>query len=338
MTRARRPAFTLIELLVVIAIIAILIALLVPAVQKVREAAARMQCANNVKNISLAFLGYHDVYKAYPPGVYAPPGARTGPGSWNNGWQDPAGGNGLPWGIYSWSARILQFIDGGTIYNAINFDLPCYAQNVAEISGWAPASGDRGPGQATLSGVNGAGPNPNVAACQTMPPVFQCPSARRGALAIMSPNKDYALVYDSGQPGLSEVCCPERDDTNGNNGTWKGMGWLNSSITIAKVTDGISNTLLVVEKSNYSNQSWCYTDMGCNPFIWVHHESQGLVTASQPPNYTTFNSRAAYGPHTGGINVSFADGRVVWITTSIDLNVWMALGTRNGNEAPVFDF
>src|SRR5688572_11505777 len=76
-----RQAFTLIELLVVIAIIAILIALLVPAVQKVREAAARTQCTNNLKNLALACHGFHDVNKVLPPGQLNPYAAEPTVGS-----------------------------------------------------------------------------------------------------------------------------------------------------------------------------------------------------------------------------------------------------------------
>src|SRR5438105_1196315 len=103
--RDSRRAFTLMELLVVIAIIAILIGLLVPAVQKVREAAARSQCQNNLKQIGLALHGYHDVYKKLPPGGIAQIKTPAAPTS-------EAG--------LAWQVLILPFIEQGNL--AAKFD------------------------------------------------------------------------------------------------------------------------------------------------------------------------------------------------------------------------
>src|SRR5437879_1325618 len=107
---SKRPAFTLIELLVVIAIIAILIALLVPAVQKVRESAARAQCQNNLKQIGLALHSYHDSNKRLPPGYRATAGYIDGANDTAPGW--------------GWATFILPQIEQTTIYRQINLSQP----------------------------------------------------------------------------------------------------------------------------------------------------------------------------------------------------------------------
>src|ERR1019366_1132047 len=112
--RAFSPAFTLIELLVVIAIIAILIALLVPAVQKVREAAARTQCTNNLKQIGLAVHGFHDSHKRIP---------------YNGGSGSKSGTSSDSWSFF---ARMLPFLDQLPLYTTAGIDTVPLNGNVAE--------------------------------------------------------------------------------------------------------------------------------------------------------------------------------------------------------------
>src|SRR5438552_18680585 len=108
--RIHRSGFTLVELLVVIGIIAILIALLVPAVQKVREAAARQYCQNNLKQIGLACHHFHDVRKCFPSGYVA-----SGP--YVDGSSDTSPG----WG---WSAFLLPYLEQDNVFRGIRFNLP----------------------------------------------------------------------------------------------------------------------------------------------------------------------------------------------------------------------
>jgi prepilin-type N-terminal cleavage/methylation domain-containing protein len=131
-TRLTRPAFTLIELLVVIAIIAVLIGLLLPAVQKVREAASRIQCANNLKQLGLALHNFETTNGGFPPGNYTP-------------------SSGL---AFSWATLILPYIEQGNLYQQYNFTVT-----------WSAAANDSGPNQHQIPQFQcPSAPGPRVAA------------------------------------------------------------------------------------------------------------------------------------------------------------------------------
>jgi prepilin-type processing-associated H-X9-DG protein len=247
-----------------------------------------------------------------------------------------------PWGIFSWSAIILPFVEGDNVYKSLNLTVPAYAQTVPEdpaLSPWVGASKERGPGNAkvpnvpALFGALANQVNPNILAATSMPKVFVCPSAPRGSQGgDPSLMKDYAVNY-GGHIALdaNEDCCPERA-SNPSTGSYNGIGWVNSAVKMTEISDGTSNTFMLLEKTNFSNQSWCSQGQGCNQFFWVHHQSQGFVFTGQPPNYAVNNTRASEGYHSGGVMVTYCDGHVGFVPNNISLVTYMALGTRNGGE------
>ena len=132
---------------------------------------------------------------------------------------------------------------------------------------------------------------------------------------------------------------PERLSGGGPNPS-DGMAAVDLSINLRDVTDGSSNTFLILELSRNAEHSWVAKNTGSNQFMWTHHPSQGLVTAGElsgssppfPPNSNFPNSRGAVGGHPGGINVAFADGHVQFIKNSINFQIYRALFSRNIGE------
>ena len=336
----RSNGFTLIELLVVIAIIAILIGLLLPAVQKVREAAAAVSCRNNMKQLALAANNYHDTYGTFMPGNSIPPTGFVAPSTFSGIWSDPKF-SGLPWGTFGWAAYLLPFVEGGNVYSTINFNYPAYTPDFEEYMSdpRTPLKGLTNAGVvASGAGANGFGDLVNQSAAIHMPKVFVCPSARRARPGNEAWQKDYAINGGTQNGG----CCAERNIARANDG----MGSLGSHVKITDVTDGTSNTFLFIELMNYAYHGRIDEGYGCNPFFFVNEAGQGYVMASSggslstvlPPNTEVDNDRGAESDHLGGLFFASVDGHVAWVSNSVNTTSYYTAFTRAGGEVPGSDF
>ena len=306
-SRSRRSAFTLIELLVVIAIIAILIGLLLPAVQKVREAAARSQCQNNMKQIGLACHSYESANGRFPPGQLGMDPASPSPTLSNQ-----------EMGLLVW---ILPYIELGNIFNAFN-----------------PIRDDL----AAPSGAPGPwwGTNPNWTVAQTKIKTYLCPTDNAEQypmmfIAISSGGTTNSGTINSYWFGATSSLLPGRTNYMGVAGgfgkignswdRWQGIFYSRSKVTIVGVTDGTSNTLMVGEAlggdpTSASRNSFAWAGNGFLPSAW------NLASTGQPQWYQ-FGSK-----HTGLVNFVYADGSVRPVRNTSDTTMFRrATGITDGN-------
>ena len=217
-----KRGFTLIELLVVIAIIAILIALLLPAVQQAREAARRSQCKNNMKQIGLALHNYHDVYNTFPPGYVG----QTD-GSMKAGY-----------GLWSWSALILPYIDQAPLFNQLQ----------PGKSGGASLAYDTGSNASAMRTPLSAWKCPSDVAPDTNDGggrLLTTPNASTPSTAVAVTSTNYVGVNNAWGLLNSRSSSPNAQDaTTGAMGTF----YQNSKIGIRDLLDGTSNTVVVGER------------------------------------------------------------------------------------------
>jgi prepilin-type N-terminal cleavage/methylation domain-containing protein/prepilin-type processing-associated H-X9-DG protein len=367
----RKPgkAFTLIELLVVIAIIAVLIGLLLPAVQKVRAAANRMSCSNNLKQIGLALHNFHDTI-GYLPSAGTTDGKPLSPGPW------PCSGEGTNWAVYT-----MPYIEQDNIWKRLTFN---------GDAGWTDDQTQRG--SSALNNV--------TLAAGVVIKMFRCPSDPRpdlirndsnvrdasGNETLLVTRNSYVAI--AGAVDRLDAGGLFRESRNTDSSSWSidfGItAWGGcivpafSRVRFSSISDGLSNTMMVSEQSDYlwykdpktgalvKCDDYSCTSTGGGLFRghpgtyrdangnlsggqpWMDSRGQTFTTIrygiNQKTNWTwaapnvgvipqRWQSEGANVPlvsnHPGGVNTLFGDGSVHFLTDGIDLLTLARLATRD---------
>jgi prepilin-type processing-associated H-X9-DG protein/prepilin-type N-terminal cleavage/methylation domain-containing protein len=283
----RSSAFTLVELLVVIAIIAILMGLLLPAVQKVREAAGRMQCSNNLRQIGIGLHHYHDTNGGFPPGKKDKP-------------------------VTTWTPFILPYIEQEPLYKRYDFTV-----------NWNNPAND---GTAASPKVN-----------QVQVKLFLCPLAPPDRVGANGRGViDYSPANQITRPNPFLQVVPPSDPT------FLGVLGHNVKRRITDVIDGTSTTLLLAEDAG-RNEDWVMrrkVSSGGLTGAWTNPGSEVVVSGYNPSTnklpgpcaVNCTNKNEIYAFHTGGANVLFTDGHVQELRAGLDINIVVALITRDQGE------
>lgn len=313
--RRPRSAFTLIELLVVIAIIAILIALLVPAVQKVREAAARSQCQNNVKQICLAIHNYHDINKKMPRAYIASV-------------------------QMSWHVFLLPFLEQGAQFNSMDtttpgpFDTTPNRNNphgLRRVNAYlCPASNvDK---ELMNAPNNTNGPVDLVPANTGEPPYtvhyygMTGPRGLNPATGVAYPQSN--CTHDGTQMALSGMFQPDQFAD--------GKGAI---IKLTDVLDGTANTIMIGEMSWLSPfgtryRTWVRGGEAAGCYcVGARNATNAINSGLNAAVIAQYNEVPMGSMHPGGANFGLGDGSCRFLNDSIDMTVYRALASRNGGEA-----